>query len=130
MVMSELTFTVNQVVDLALGFPPPDKDVRDWLLQSNTKMEAFTRAGAFLCALFVILLHYLQQIDAKLAAIGVSADFNSLAAKFRLFMTKDQTFSYQGPPRRQFYDDILRLARQVSYNFDPWYRSERNTSTA
>jgi len=72
----------------ALGFPPPDSDVRDWLLQSKTKIEALTRAGAFLCALFVILLRYLNQINAKLAGYGLSADSGSLAAKFRLFMTK------------------------------------------
>jgi hypothetical protein len=42
------------------GFPPADEKVRDWLLQSETKPEAFTRAGAFLCALFVVLLDYLQ----------------------------------------------------------------------
>ena len=89
--------------------------MRDWLLQSKTKEEAFTRAGAFLCALFVILLRYIKQIDAELAAIGVSAvtDSASLATKFRLFMTKGQTFSHQGPARERFYGDVLQLASEV-----------------
>jgi hypothetical protein len=37
------------------GFPPADAEVRDWLLQSKTKRDAFTRAGAFMCAVFVTL---------------------------------------------------------------------------
>jgi hypothetical protein len=113
----------------ALGFPPPDNDVRNWLLQSKTKIEALTRAGAFLCALFVVLLRYLKRINVELATIGLSADSGSLAAKFRLFMTTGQTFSYQGQPRRQFYDDVLRLADEVSSKFDPWYPFERSTAT-
>ena len=99
-----------------LGFPPHDSEVCEWLLQSKMKEEAFTRAGAFLYAMFVILLCYLQQIDAKLAAIGISSvvGVESLAAKFQLLMTKDQTFSHQGQTRRQFYTDVLQLASEVS----------------
>jgi hypothetical protein len=113
MVIFELTLPLFKLLTSVLGFPPSDGDVRDWLLLSKTKMEAFDRSCAFLCATFTILLHYLQKIDAELAAIGVSSD-NSLAAKFRLLMTKNQTFSHQGPARRQFYADVLQLANQVS----------------
>jgi hypothetical protein len=98
----------------ALGFPPPDGDVRDWLLQSKTKMEAFSRACAFLCAMFVILLRDLQEIDAKVAAVSSVIGVDSLPAKFRLLMTMDQTFSHQGPTRRGFYRDVLQLASEVS----------------
>ncbi len=116
MVMFELTLPFSKLLTSALGFPPPDKHIRDWLLQSKTKAEAFTRAGAFLCAMFVILLRYLKRLDAELDAIGVSAvaDLPSLATRFRLFMTKGQTFSHQGPARERFYRDVLQLASEVS----------------
>jgi hypothetical protein len=31
-----------QVLTVALGFPPPDDDVRDWLLKGKTKTGSFT----------------------------------------------------------------------------------------
>jgi len=99
----------------ALGFPPPDSEVRDWLLESKTKAEALTHAYAFLCAMFVVLLRYLKQIDDKLAAVGVSSvGAESLASKFRLLMTQGQTFFHQGPTRKRFYSAILQLASEVS----------------
>jgi hypothetical protein len=97
-----------------LGFPPPDEDVRLWLLKGKTKIEAFTRAGSFLCALFVILLRYLQEIDAKIADILPHHERpRTLEAKFRLLMTAGQTFCHQGQPRSQFYKDVLGLADEV-----------------
>jgi hypothetical protein len=104
------------VLTAVLGFPPPDDDVRNWLLQGKTKMEAFTRAGAFLYALFDVLLRYLQQIDAKIADMSPLSNGErpeSLEAKFRLLMTTGQTFSCQGQPRRQFYAEVLDLADEV-----------------
>ena len=112
MVPSELTLRNVQLLTSALGFPPPDVSVRDWLLRSMTKTEAFSRAGAYLCALFVTLLSYLQQIDDKLTAIGLSSDAN-LPTKFRLLMTAGQTFTHQGAARTQFYGDVLKLADEV-----------------
>jgi len=114
--MSALTLPLLKLLTLTAGFPPPDGDVRDWLLQNKTKMEAFNRSCAFLYATFITLLRFLRNIDAELHAIGVScvAGANPLAANFRLLMTKDQTFSHQGPTRRRFYADILKLASKVS----------------
>ena len=114
--ISELTLSLFKLLTSALGFPPPDGDARDWLLLSKTKVEAFNRSCAFLCATFIILLRYLQEIDAELAFIDVSsvAAVDSLAAKFRLLMTMNQTFSRQGPTRRRFYTDVLQLANKVS----------------
>ena len=79
-------------------------------------MEAFKRSGAFLCALFVTLLHYLRQIDTKIAGILAPCGGEcpkSLEGKFRLLMTTGQTFSHQGQPRRQFYTEVLDLAGRV-----------------
>jgi hypothetical protein len=39
---------------------PTSEIVRDWLLRSKTKLEGFSRAGAFLCALFVVVLDCLR----------------------------------------------------------------------
>ena len=66
--------------------------------------------------MFVVLHRYLKQIDTELAGIDVSgvAESASLATKFRLFMTKGQTFSHQGPARERFYGDVLNLASEVS----------------
>jgi hypothetical protein len=90
--------------------------VRDWLLQNTTKIEAFNRAGAYLCALFITLLRYLQNIDEHLAAIGVPPD-GILPMKFRHIMTEGQEFSQQGTARRQFYADVLKLANKVGLLF-------------
>jgi hypothetical protein len=116
MVMPELTLPLLKLLTLAAGFPPSDGDVHIWLLQSKTKMEAYNRSCAFLCATFMTLRRFLQNIDAELDAIGVSfvAGANSLAANFRLLMTKDQTFSHQGPTRRRFYANVLKLASKIS----------------
>ena len=79
-------------------------------------MDSFTLAGAFLCALFVVLLRYLKQIDAKIADISPLPNDEhptSLAGKFRLIMTAGQTFSRQGLPRQQFYEEVLELADEV-----------------
>ena len=100
----------------ALGFPPPDETLRYWLLQSTTKIEALNRASTYLCALFITLLSYLQQVDDKIAAIGVSSDAN-LATKFRFLMTVGQTFSQQGAARKQFYNDVLQFADEVRLLF-------------
>lgn len=109
--------TVLRLLTLAPGFPPSDNDVRDWFLSAKSKIEAFTRAGAFLYALFVILLNYLRQIDAKIANIPRPSDDNeiaeSLAAKFRLLMTAGQSFSSCGEHRKRFYQEVMLLADQV-----------------
>ena len=101
---------------LRLGFPAADENVRDWLHQSKMKLEGFTRAGAFLCALFVTLLKYLRDIDGKLAGIELPVNEEqpkSNEAKFRLLMTAGQTFHHQGQRRREFYDEVLRIADEV-----------------
>lgn len=77
--------------------------MRHWLLESTTKREGFAHAHAFLYALFVTLLGYLEGSDSK----------DNLPSTFRLFMTTGQTFSYQGHRRRQFYDQVLTLAKEV-----------------
>ena len=102
------------------GFPPADENVRDWLLRSKSKVDGFMRAGAFLCALFVVLLDYLRHIDDKIADIKLDPNENSeqpdsIAAKFRRFMSAGQTFSSQGEPRRKFYDEVLLLADEVRH---------------
>jgi hypothetical protein len=79
-------------------------------------MEAFTRAGAFLCSLFVVLLRSLQAIDAEMDHIsqlyGVQRP-QSLESIFRLLMTVGQSFSRRGQPCRQFYDHVLEFADEV-----------------
>jgi len=104
------------------GFPAADEAVRDWLLQANTKLEGFTRAGAFLCALFVTVLDYLRNIDERMAGIELRANEeqpDSNEAKFRLLMTAGQTFSQQGQPRREFYDQVLRIADELWFPPEP-----------
>ena len=107
-----------QALILKPGFPAADENVRDWFLESKTKLEAFTRAGAFLCALFVAVLDCLRHIDDKIASIEPHPHEDqpdSIAAKFRLLMTVGQTFSQQGQRRREFYDGVLRIANNVCF---------------
>jgi len=89
-----------QALILKPGFPAADENIRDWFLQSRTKFETFTRAGAFLCALFVTVLDCLQHINDKIAGIEPHEDQpDSIAAKFRLLMTVGQTFSQRSKSR-------------------------------
>jgi hypothetical protein len=107
-----------QALILKPGFSAADENIRDWFLQSRTKFEAFTRAGAFLCALFVPVLDCLQHIDDKVAGIEPPPHDDqpdSIAAKFRLLMTVGQTFSQQGRRRREFYDGVLHIANNVRF---------------
>jgi hypothetical protein len=64
---------------------------------------------------------YLRHIDDKIADIKPPAGeerSGSNEAKFRLLMTAGQTFSEQGHPRRDFYNEVLRIADDVcSCNF-------------
>lgn len=81
-------------------------------------MEAFTRASAFLCALFIVLLRYLQEIDANVAILPLSEDGppkdpQSREDQFRLLMTVGQTFFHHGQQRTQFYAEVLDLADNV-----------------
>ena len=107
--------TVLQVltVAMALGFPPSDDNVHDWLLNGKGKMEAFTHAGAFLCALFTILLHHLKEINVAISSLSDDEPNKSLVAKFWLLMTEGQTFASHGQPCRQFYAEVINLAKQV-----------------
>jgi hypothetical protein len=107
-----------QALILKPGFPAADENVRDWFLQSRTKLEAFTRAGGFLCALFVAVLDCLQHIDDQIAGIELPPyedQPDSIAAKFWLLMTVGQIFSQQGQRRREFYDGVLRIANNVRF---------------
>jgi hypothetical protein len=107
-----------QALILKPGFPAADENVRDWFLQNRTKFEAFTRAGAFLCALFVAVLDCLRHIDDKIAGIELPLNEDqpdSIVAKFRLLMTVGQTFAQQGHRRREFYNGVLRIANNVRF---------------
>ena len=79
--------------------------MREWLLKSKSKTEAFTHARAFLYALFVILLRYLKE--------ETNSDGKSLPSIFRFLMTTGQTFSEQGPKREQFYDEVIMHTNEV-----------------
>ena len=76
-------------------------------------MEAFTRAHGFLHALFVTLLRCLKEIVTETAAISSVSDGESLEAKFRHLMTVGQTFAHQGSRRKQFYENVLKLANEA-----------------
>jgi hypothetical protein len=81
-------------------------------------LEAFTRAGAFLCALFIAVLDFLQHTDDKIAGIEPSTHEDqpdSTSAKFRVLMTVGQTFCQQGQQQRELYDGVLHIANNVRF---------------
>jgi hypothetical protein len=81
-------------------------------------LEAFTRAGALLCVLFVAVLVCLRHIDDQIADIELPPyedQPDSIAAKFQLLMTVGQTFPQQGQRRQKFYDGVLRIANNVRF---------------
>lgn len=94
-------------------------------------MEAFSRSGTFLCALFVILLQHLKDIDTRIADIAPASNVEAaklLPAKFQLLMTAGQKFSSQGQKQRHLYMEVIDLANKVCPLYNLYFTIFRQIS--
>jgi hypothetical protein len=99
------------VLLLCIGYPPPDKNVRDWILKRVDSQASFLkRSHALYAALSEVTLKMLTDI-VKNQEIDEAID---LAGAFRERMSHGQTFLSVGDTRRNFYDKVIESADQVN----------------
>lgn len=100
------------------GFPPPDHDVRNFLLSpnnvssqgtakdNNVQDESFSRVCHFLKALFIVTAETISEFDAI---------YEESCTKFRLFMSEGQCMKSSGPKRSNFYYKVVEMAKKVRH---------------
>ena len=89
------------------GFPPADHGVRDFLAKKCTQEESYKRCYCFLAALFQQVEHILEGplFDSHL-------DDSEVTEEFRRLMTVGQTMKEHNVFRREFYNNVLRIAEE------------------
>lgn len=89
------------------GYPPADHAVRDFLTKKCTQAESYHRCYSFLAALFNHMEHILKgpHFDPHL-------DISEVAEEFRKLMTTGQTMKEHNVFRREFYDNVIRIAEE------------------
>ncbi|KAH9014063.1 hypothetical protein EDB84DRAFT_1277877 [Lactarius hengduanensis] len=86
------------------GFPPPDNQVRDFLLGSgedeNRADSAYSRMTHFLCALFTKVQETIGNLNGGYKAERIG--------RFRVFMSEGQSMRLAGGDRQTFYSEVVR----------------------
>jgi hypothetical protein len=99
------------------GFPAADGGVRTWFGVQAQQEEVSRRAYAFVSALFSVMRSRISNLDdhiAKLDAAIPKGEYpKSPAGKFRLLMTHGQTYDVQNSFRTEFYEEVLKMAKDV-----------------
>jgi hypothetical protein len=109
---------------MCLGFPGTDRRLRKFLMECDDSATAVLHMQAFLIALFRTTTDYLTSIDERLKEMGDSRGqcLSTIAGKFRFLMSVGQGMTQegatQGTPRQDFYDVVIRGARNVSILHD------------
>lgn len=91
------------------GFPPSDRNVRDFFLHSGDRNALYWRSYAFLVSLFRSTHKKVLQIKVNKTEMKTE----EIAAAFREFMIAGQTFQQQGSARTAFFDDVVKEAQKV-----------------
>jgi hypothetical protein len=86
------------------GFPPADHAVRDFLSKARTQREAYTKACAFLEALFDKTA---QVVKTNCAG---SKNLRQYAGKFRKLLTEGQKMQKHNSFRETFYGEVVHQA--------------------
>jgi len=100
-------FTVtNNICCIFPGYPPADHEVRDFLTMKGTEDESYLRACCFIDALF-------QQTDYTLEnKFDPQLGIEEVACGFRILMTEGQTMKKHNMFRRQFYQQVVQIAKE------------------
>ena len=86
------------------GYPPADHEVRDFLTKKGTEGESYRRACCFIDALFEHTDFTLkQEFDSQ-------QGIEEVTFTFRKRMTDGQTMKNHNEFRRQFYQQVVRIA--------------------
>ncbi|KIM88098.1 hypothetical protein PILCRDRAFT_3154 [Piloderma croceum F 1598] len=116
-----IALTVHLRPDDALGYPPADHDVRNYLCaEQSDSSVVYQRACAFLAALFDETASVLRgDPDAvakpeELPPIDLDEDVASLAAQFRTYMNAGTTMTAHGRFQTEFYAKVVDRAQKVA----------------
>jgi len=109
---------------IPLGFPPPDNDVRDFLMvverSSKDPYEASSsRARCFIKALFRTTIATINAFEeaGHTPIEGSASTTANCIQKFRAFMSEGQTIHSSGPQRSEFYREVVKMAKEVCRDF-------------
>ncbi|KAF8519088.1 hypothetical protein BU17DRAFT_47994, partial [Hysterangium stoloniferum] len=94
------------------GFPPPDDNLREFLVAETDRDASYHRAYAFLMSLFITATITVNDLRTSLPRQSLT--LKTLAAAFREFMTKGQTMVEPGPDRKTFYDNVIQRAKKLT----------------
>ena len=91
------------------GYPPADHEVRNFLTGEGTEAESYRRAYCFIDALFQHTDHMLEkEFDSHWG-------IEEMAREFRILMTRGQTMRERSEFRKQFYQQVVRIAERKLY---------------
>ncbi|KAL0946391.1 hypothetical protein HGRIS_012620 [Hohenbuehelia grisea] len=90
------------------GYPPPDGQVGQFLLESRTRADTNRHYLAFFHALFLRLIDIFQSEEFR------DLPYVEVAAKFRLCMTESMTMLRHNDFRETFYNDVIAKAWQTA----------------
>jgi hypothetical protein len=110
--------SIDYCTHLSLGYPPPDIAPRNWFTQVSTPEDAKKRAIAFLMALFENTKNIISGIDGSIASSSKEVPV-TISAKFRTFMSDNQTYTSTGNLRQVFYEKVVDIAKRVSDKQSP-----------
>ncbi|KAF8339317.1 hypothetical protein F5887DRAFT_1232790 [Amanita rubescens] len=112
------------------GYPPADHEVRDFLTMKGTEAESYRRACHFIDALFQHTNYTLEnEFDPQLG-------IEEVACEFRMRMTEGQTMKWHNEFRRQFYQQVIQIAKgkptvaQPGSDIGPGYLSPSTSGNA
>jgi hypothetical protein len=94
-----------------IGFPPADKNVRNFLTgktKDNQGLDPAAVVHHFLVALF-------EQVAKVLPRMGPTV--SEQITHFRDFMSKDQSMASVGNNREHFYNEVVKQAKEVRRRF-------------
>lgn len=93
------------------GFPPPDDDVREFLMGAHTAKQSLERAHTLLVAIGQMVSEWLTTYWKENA---MSPSMTAVAESFRTFMTKDMTLAGHNSGRKNMYQKAVKRAEKVN----------------
>ena len=96
--------TNNTCTRIFPGYPPADQEARDFLTTERTEDESYHWACCFINALFQHINHTLNGM------FDLGWEIEKVAREFRILMTAGQTMKQHNKLRRQFYQQVVRIA--------------------
>lgn len=101
-----ISFMTNIICCIFPGYPPADHMVRNFFKTKGTEAESYHQACCFIDALFQ---HTLDTLERE---FNLQWGIDEVAREFRRRMTEGQTMKMHNEFRRQFYHQVIRIAKE------------------